>query len=248
MLIAAAGLLIVLPNSAFARSKVDVDINIGGHSDFNRGHRPDYRFDGRQDFSRGHRPDYGFDGRPRYFEPVRSWRDYRPYRQTIIIGGGGWYDQRPDYYVVAPPVVNIVEPPRIIERQPVIIERQTVVYSTISPQVVQPQFSDSAMQLNVELQYRKNELLNQLQADNKELRRQAIRELAGFSFDNNVRYALENTLLSNPDPELRVEAANAFGRVKNANARPALEKARVEDPIADVRRAADDAIRSIEGN
>ena len=82
----------------------------------------------------------------------------------------------------------------------------------------------------------------------KELRRGAIGELAGFSFDDNVRATLENILLSDPDPELRAEAANAFGEVKNTGALEALEKARVEDPSADVRRAADDAIKSIEGN
>jgi HEAT repeat protein len=122
-----------------------------------------------------------------------------------------------------------------------VIERQTV--------VVQPQqFDESTLQLNMDLQYKKSELLKQLQMPNKELRRQAIKELAGFSFDDNVRAALENILLSDPDPELRAEAANAFGAVKNANARSALERARVEDTSADVRRAADAAIKSITGN
>jgi HEAT repeat protein len=99
----------------------------------------------------------------------------------------------------------------------------------------------------MDLQYKKSELLKQLQSPNKEQRRGAIRELAGFSFDDNVRYALEKILLSDPDLELRAEAARAFGAIKNANARAALEKARVEDPSADVRRAADEAIRSIAG-
>jgi HEAT repeat protein len=129
----------------------------------------------------------------------------------------------------------------VIEQVPVVIEKQTV--------IVQPQqFDDSTIQLNMDLQYRKSELLKQLQAPDKELRRGAIRELAGFSFDDNVRCALENILLSDSDAELRAEAACAFGTVKNANAKAALEKARVEDPSADVRRAADEAIRNIEGN
>ncbi len=148
------------------------------------------------------------------------------------------------------PVVSaaVVAPPVVVERPPVIIERQTVVYSS-PPQVVQQQqFDDSTIQRNIDLQYRKSALLNQLQSSNKELRRQAIDELAGFSFDDNVRAALENILLSDPDPELRAEAAYSFGTVKNTNARSALERARVEDPSADVRRAADNAIRSITGN
>jgi hypothetical protein len=180
---------------------------------------------GRPGFHGGNRGDYRFDHRPCYFEPAWGRRDYRPRWQTIIFGGC-WYDRGPDYYVVTSPVV---------------IERQTV--------IVQPQqFDESTLQLNMDLQYKKSELLKQLQAPNKELRREAIDELAGFSFDDNVRAALENVLLSDPDPELRAEAAQAFGAVKNANARAALEKARVEDPSADVRRAADEAIRSIASN
>jgi HEAT repeat protein len=114
---------------------------------------------------------------------------------------------------------------------------------------VQPQqFDESTLQLNINLQYKKSELLKQLQAPNKEQRREAIDELAGFSFDDNVRAALENVLLSDPDPELRAEAAHSFGEVKNTGARAALEKARVEDPSVDVRKAADEAISSLNGN
>jgi hypothetical protein len=217
ILIVAVSLLIGLSNAALARPKVHVDINFGGRPGF-------------------HRPDYRFDHRPRHFEPAWGRRDYRPRRQTIIIGGC-WYDRGPDYYVVAPPVV--------VERPPVIVEKQTVVYST----VVQPQqFDESTLQLNINLQYKKNELLKQLQMPNKELRKEAIKELAGFSFDDNVRAALENVLLSDPDPELRAEAAHSFGEVKNTGARAALEKARVEDPSVDVRKAADEAISSLNGN
>jgi hypothetical protein len=225
MLIAAVGLLIGLSNLALARPNVYIGVGIGGRPGFHSDYRADYRF--------GHRP--------QYFEPAWGWRDYRPRRQTIILGGGYWYDCGPDYYVVTQPT--------IIERTPVVIERQTVVYSTSSPQVVQPQqFDESTLQLNMNLQYKKSELLKQLQMPNKEQRREAIDELAGFSFDDNVRAALENVLLSDPDPELRAEAAHSFGEVKNTNARAALEKARVEDPSVDVRKAADDAIKSITAN
>jgi HEAT repeat protein len=72
------------------------------------------------------------------------------------------------------------------------------------------------------------------------------RELAGFSFDDNIRQALEEVLLSDPDAELRQSAAQALGEVKNVKARPALEKARVQDPSEDVRRAADQAIKKLE--
>jgi hypothetical protein len=225
MLIVAVGLLIGLSNTALGRPNVYVGVNIGGRPGFHGGYRDDYRF--------GHRP--------RRFEPAWGRRDYRPHRQTIILGGGYWYDRGPDYYVVTAPTV--------IERVPVVIEKQTVVYSTSSPQVVQPQqFDQSTLQLNMNLQYKKSELLKQLQMPDKEQRREAIAELAGFSFDDNVRYALQSVLLSDPDPELRAEAAHSFGEVKNSNARAALEKARVEDPSVEVRKAADEAIKSIEGS
>src|SRR4030042_3187323 len=132
ILIAAVGLLIGLSNVALARPKVHVNINLGGRQGFHSGNRNNYRF------SR----------RPRHFEPTWGWRNYRPRRQTIIIGSGCWYDQGPEYYVVAPP--------RVVERVPVVIERQTVVYSTSSPQIVQPQqFDESTLQLNMDLQHKK---------------------------------------------------------------------------------------------
>jgi len=225
MLIAAVSLLIGLSNAALARPSVYIGVGIGGRPGLHSGYRDDYRFS----------------HRPRHFEPAWGRRDYRPRRQTIILGSGYWYDCGPDYYVVTQPT--------IIERTPVVIERQTVVYSTSSPQVVQPQqFDESTLQLNINLQYKKSELLKQLQAPNKEQRREAIKELAGFSFDDNVRGALEVVLLSDPDPELRAEAAHSFGEVKNTGARAALEKARVEDPSVDVRKAADEAISSLNGN
>lgn len=226
ILIAAAGLLLGLSSSALARPKVNLNISLGGRPGFNNSCRTDDK-----------RGSYRNPRNYRHRETNWGRRGYRPYRQTIIFGSGYWYDRRPNYYVVTSPVV--------VERPPVVIEKQTVVYST----VMQPQqFDDSTLQLNMSLQYKKNELLKQLQVPDRELRRGAINELAGFSFDDNVRAALVNILLSDPDPELRVEAANAFGEVKNTGARDALEKARVKDPSEDVRRAADEAIKSIDGN
>jgi hypothetical protein len=218
ILIAAAGLLLGLSSSVLARPKVNLNISLGGRPGFNTGYCTDDR-----------RGSYRNSRNYRHRESNWGWRNYRPYRQTIIFGSGYWYDSSPDYYVVTSPVV---------------IEKQTVVYST----TVQPQqFDDSTIQMNLNLQRRKSELLGQLQASDKELRMGAIKELAGFSFDDNVRAALENILLSDPDPELRAEAADAFGEVKNTGALDALKKARVEDPSTDVRRAADEAIKNIEG-
>ncbi|MBN1393200.1 MAG: HEAT repeat domain-containing protein [Sedimentisphaerales bacterium] len=231
ILITAVILLIGLSEMTLARPNVRVGVNIGGgRSGFNVGYR---NYDRRGSFRTPHNyrhrePSWGHRG--------QGWnrRHYRPYRNTIIIGGSYLYDSRPDYYVVNTPTV-------IEKRVPVVIDRPVIV-------VRSQEFDENTIQLNLNLQRRKSELLGQLQASDKELRRQAIIDLAGFSFDDNVRYALENVLFSDSSSELRVEAAEAFGRVKNAEALPALEKARVEDVSADVRRAADDAIKSIEGN
>ena len=160
-------------------------------------------------------------------------RHYRPHRKTIILSGGYCYNQGLDYYVVAQPTV--------IRKTPVVIEKQTV--------VVQPQeFDESTLELNKKLQSKKNELLRMLETGDKEQRKEAIKELAGFSFDDKVRYALENVLLSDPDAQLRKEAARSFGKVKNTKALAALEKARVEDSSEDVRKEADQSIKKLGGN
>jgi len=219
---AVAGLLIGLSNAALARPSVYIGVGIGGRPGFHGDYRPAYRWG-------SCRTPYHY----RYCEPGWGRRHYYPHRRTIILGGGYWYDWGPDYYVAAPPTV--------IERTPVIVERQTV--------IVQPQgFDESTLQLNMSLQYKKSELLKQLQTGNKELRMEAIKELAGFSFDDKVRQALENVLLSDPDAELRKEAARTFGKVKNKKALAALEKARVEDSNEDVRKEADQTIKTLEGS
>jgi hypothetical protein len=186
---------------------------------------------GHPGFHRGHCHDYRFCHRPRYFGPSR-WH-CRSHRQTIILSGGYWYDWGPDYYIVTQPTV--------IEKVPVVVEKQTV--------VVQPvEFDERTLELNKKLQNKKNELLRTLETEDKDQRKEAIKELAGFSFDDKVRGALEDVLLSDPNVELRQEAAQSFGKVKNTKALAALEKARVEDSSEDVRKAADEAIKKIKGN
>jgi hypothetical protein len=152
------------------------------------------------------------------------WRHGYPYHSAVIIGGGYWYDWGPDYWVVEP--------------APAAIEPQVVI---IQPSVV----DNNTQELFKKLRNEKEKLLSKLQSGNKEQRKEAIDNLAGFSFDDNVRAALEKVLLSDNDPELRKEAAAAFGKVRNAKALPALEKARVEDSSEEVRRAADIAIKNI---
>ncbi len=116
-----------------------------------------------------------------------------------------------------------------------------------APPAQAPQSSDNYA-LYDSLRVRKGELLKTLSIGDKEHRTNAINELAGYSFDDNVRSSIENVLFSDSDPELRIAAANALGQVKNPKAIPALEKARVQDSITDVRAAADQSIRKIQQN
>ncbi len=222
-MIAIVSLLTGLSNAASARTSIYVGFGVGYQHSRRSYCHPRYRF---------HRHNRRFG---------RSRRHFRPRQQTIILSGGYYYDRGPDYCVVAQPTV--------IRKTPVVIEKQTVVVSTSSPQVVQPvEFDESTLELNKKLQSKKNELLKMLETGDKEQRIEAIRELAGFSFDDKVRYALENVLLSDPDAQLRKEAARSFGKVKNIKALPALEKARVEDSSEDVRKEADQSIKKLGGN
>jgi len=171
------------------------------------------------------------------------WGHHRPFRSSVFIGGTLWpdyyypyYPYYPDYYVVEPP------PPIVLrERPPVVIER--------SAPVVQPQSMDRNTQETYrELRFKKSELLRMLEIGDNASRVKAIRELAGFTFDDKVRGALEEVLLLDGDPELRAEAAISLGELKNPETKPALEKARIQDSSQEVRQAADQAIKKIEGN
>ncbi|MHC4637234.1 MAG: HEAT repeat domain-containing protein [Planctomycetota bacterium] len=101
------------------------------------------------------------------------------------------------------------------------------------------------MKLFKRLRAKKSELLRKLRIGDKPARLNAIIELSCFSFDDKVRQALEEVLLSEPDSELRKEAIKAFSNVKNKRALSLLEKVRVEDSDKEVRAEADHAIREI---
>ena len=209
--------LICLPDTASARTSISVRFG-GGHKHSRRGYFFDYK-----------RNPYRYSPHYRNFKQrSHGWHRgrHRSHVNTIIVSPGYWYRTEPDYYVITP--------------SPQVVQKQVV--------VVQPQEVDKDTQALFEaLRYMKSELLIKLQTPDKEQRMEAIEELAGFSFDDQVRYALENILLSDPDPELRRQVARVFGEVKNTKALPALEKARVEDSDEDVRKEADEAIKILEG-
>jgi hypothetical protein len=93
----------------------------------------------------------------------------------------------------------------------------------------------------------KNELLKTVAAENKEQRLEAVRDLAAYSLDDSVRKTLEDILLSDPDPELRTEAAKSLGRLTNQRALAALEKAKAQDVVRAVRQQAYRSIIRIKG-
>jgi HEAT repeat protein len=97
------------------------------------------------------------------------------------------------------------------------------------------------------MQQRESELLKALKIADKQNRLTAIRDLAPFSFDDKVRAALEEVLLSDPAPELRKQVAVSFGKTANKDAVPALEIAKAKDSDRTVRQAAYRAIIMIQG-
>jgi HEAT repeats len=185
-------------------------------------------------------------GYPGFYGAYGWGGGYRHFRGSSVIVGGYWvwpgyypgyyypYSDYyyPDYYPVSTPVV--------VERPPVVVERTAIVQP-----VQEGGYTES---LYGPIGAKKTELLKVLMIGDKEHRINAINELAGYSFDDNVRLSLEKVLLSDTDPELRAAAANAFGSVRNPKAIPALEKARVEDSVTDVRKAADLSIKKLQGN
>ena len=133
--------------------------------------------------------------------------------------------------VVVPPVV--VAPP-LVAAPPI----------TVVPQYIYkpppPAYNDFD-----KVRLHKQQLMDQLKRIDKTEKLQAIDQLAGFSFDDQVRAALENILLSDPDAALRKAVAVSFGKVKNQKTLPVLEKVRLADSDKEVREAADSAISRI---
>ena len=154
-----------------------------------------------------------------------GWRGYWG-SQHIGFGRDYWHTG----LIVETPV--IIVQPRVITKEKVIIE---------------PTYDAETQKLFKRLRARKGELLRKLKLTDKKTRQESISELAGFAFDKKVKKALEDILLFDPDPELRIEAAKSFAKVKNDKAIPTLEKVRIEDSDEQVRKEADKAIKTIMG-
>lgn len=129
----------------------------------------------------------------------------------------------------------------IVVAPPVIVHREVVTKASEAMPDAQ-----TAEQLD-RLRQKKSELLKVLRIGDKERRIQAIRDLAAFSSDDGARKALENVLLSDPDPELRRQVAASFGKTENRNVLAALEEAKATDSSKEVRQAAYRSIILIKG-
>ena len=183
------------------------------------------------------------------YSNFRGYHHPRHFGRGMYYGIGYNYWARPwpcyvwvnDYYptvFVERPVV--VERPSVIVREKVIVEKapEKAKGSTAT-------YDEKAQKVFAELTKRKKELLKRLELGDSGERMNAIGKLAGFCFDAKVRKAIEEVLLTDPDAQLRIEAARAFARAGNKDALAALEKARVEDSDKNVRIEADKAIKEI---
>lgn len=143
---------------------------------------------------------------------------------TSIYIGGYW-----PVYVTAP----VAERHRVVTGSRVIVKPKPCEYDPANAK------------LSAKVRSKKSELLKALKIGDKAARIKAIDQLAGYSFDDNVRKALEEIILTDPDPELRRQVAESLGKVKNMSVIPTLEKVRVHDTDIQVREQADKAIKKI---
>ena len=126
----------------------------------------------------------------------------------------------------------------VIRQQPVIIEESVLIRE---PRKYNVQESE----LLKRIRQKKHEWFKKIKEGNKEQRKEAVENLAGFCFDAPVRAVLEKVLLSDAEPEVRKAAAKSLGRVNNWKALAALKKAKAEDPDEAVRKEADQAIKKV---
>ncbi|MCP4259426.1 MAG: HEAT repeat domain-containing protein [Planctomycetes bacterium] len=168
-----------------------------------------------------------------HIDKHRQYHHYRPwYRSGVSLRVDGYSPM-----IVRSPVV--IEIPKVVTERRVIVEEPEYYEDS--------EYNDDTAELFEEIRRKKSELLKKLKIGDKDKSIEAIQELAGFSFDNEVRQALEDVLLSDPDTELRIEVAKALGKTTNKKVLPALQNAKVYDPSMEVRLEAHKAILKIKG-
>jgi hypothetical protein len=227
-------LLLFLPVSASARTYFSISLGSACFNDYHGFYgRPYWRCD--RDYYRWlDRDRFLWLDRDRYFFHNRIGCWPRPFYSS---GVRIWVEDCYPWWTYAPDVVEVPT---------VITERQVIIHP--SPYDYKVRYDKNTAELFGKLRQKKCELLEKLRTGNKENRIEAATELAGFSYDDKVKKALEDILLSDPDEQLRKQVALSLGKVKNPQFLPILEKIRVADPSEDVRKAADEAIKNIKKN
>jgi hypothetical protein len=180
---------------------------------------------------------WSYGGRQGYYR----WLDNRRYMQldkSIYACSPFWPagQFQPYPYYNSPWQLNArivaVERPLLIEERPVIVEQR--------------EYCEKECKLLELIREKKNEWFRKIEDGNKEDRTEAVKNLSGFVFDPPVRTVLEKVLLSDPESDVRKEAAKALGKVNNTRALAALRKARATDSDEQVRQEANKAIMKIQ--
>jgi hypothetical protein len=158
---------------------------------------------------------------------------------------GYWYPPPPFYYVGHPYCWMGDCYPDVIVERPAVVVRETATPAQDYRFPAAP--DEQTLRLFASIRNKKAELIKQLQSADKTERVKAIADLAGLTYDDQVKEKLKDILLKDPDPDLRKEVANAFGKSKNDQLISILEGVRVGDDNKEVRQAADQAIKNIKG-
>ncbi len=171
---------------------------------------------------------------------------YHPYHYGFIFG----FD--PFFYPFGHPYM-FESYPDVLFDSPVIIERPAIiVHEAASPaQTIYKEYVPAARQSSetfADARNKKNELLKQLQSTDNSEKSKAIANLAGFTFDEQVREKLKNILLNDPNTDLRKDVATAFGKSNNEKVIPILEQAKAADNNKQIQQEIDQAIRKIKGS
>ena len=156
---------------------------------------------------------------------------------------GGWY-AGPGYYY-GPYYDPWYYPGPVVVGPPVIVERPPVIVREYRPPA--PPKEEAPDLVAQKLQEKKSESLKKLKIGDPGNRVQAVKDLEPFAGDTKVRTTLEQTLLSDRDPQVRKAVAELFGRVPDKKSLSVLKQAQTSDSDRDVRQAAYKAVIMIEG-
>ena len=132
----------------------------------------------------------------------------------------------------------------VVVKRPVVVKETHVVVAPVRTEY-ETMYTPANDGLYARLRNKKSELLKVVKIGDKAGRIRAITDLVGYSFDPNVKKALEEILLEDPDAELRKQVAQSLGKVKNKSYIPTLQKVKAEDSDQQVREQADKAIDKI---